>query len=932
MISFKDFFVVLLPKRRMTRLLLSIIYITTVWSWTSQRICFVPLVSRQSTTVMPTTKKASAFYRGRIIRGSQERQQPRSSVSFSRLGPLYYESNNQETCDIARNDSALVNALIRARSTKEVEITLKKSLSENYLNGAKASNDCVDMATKSAGIEMGVNETAIPFSCLSLNATAAALRRMAHISVLETRSGVTSDQKRIISENTTAFSISENGSKARKQMIANLLEAIGVKLMSHRSSLSPSSMQQTANPQELPGVHPLSDVLQALAVLAPDEKRSKKMRPFAVLVVEFLNTHETSDLYKLGPIKLVQCLQAMANLDIDHSSLYNKICDRLLKPDALSKLPARFLAHGLSTLATFQTAKANRKTGILPFSWKLGEQYDTEEINGNKEIDTDILLSRAFMRRLRKPKVRIEATSEDMYRALVATRDLFDLGVMTTMEDEAAILGFTSLRTILEIRSSSPTPFSLTPTHVTGMISSWASLSDQTREDTVIGELLQIWTEEEILERCSLGQMERILSSIRKLNAANNAEVTKRVGERVLSLVEENESSDFQNIFPDFAVEVLRWPVFAHRRNQTAMQPFVQTASLLFSRKSFIRRSSVKEISNFLWFLSIVEQFDEEILLNIGSCLLEDTMVDDCSPNIASRILATFTSLLVLEEKRLSQSLADLKQDLFYSYGGHLLSSNLSDAETSSALYAYAKANYVKDKGVFDHLVNLLASSKANCSSRQLSQTIWSCGKMIAWERQDMELLDDEEAEMEDPPYLENALKIAGELAARAEELSAVDVAQVMWGIGKLEILDEELMSVFGNRTIDISSSMNAAEISNVLWGVAKVQFRDGKLIGSLSDRLASNDIHVSSPRVASSILFSLARLQWKDEIVFEKLSKTMIDDIENVNAQSVANTLWAFRAVRMRPPRELLDTWAITTLGIVPAIGPPAVDNETPN
>ncbi len=924
MISFGDSFALCLHKRRLSWILLSIIYVTTAFSWTSQRICFVPLAARQSTNAIPTGKYNSCDWR-QISRERQGRIQ--RTISCNRLGPLSYEQRNQETYDIARNDSALVNALIRARTTKEVELTLRTSLSQNNLKGTQMSKDCFDGANQSTNNERDVEDAAIPFSCLSLNATAAALRRMAHISVLEMRSDLKSDYKRIISENTTAFSISEDSSNSRKKLIANLLEAIGIKLMSHQSSLSPSSMKQTPNPQEVPGVHPLSDVLQALAVLASDDGKAEKMRPFAVLVVEFLNTHDTSDLYKLGPIKLVQCLQAMAKLDIDHSSLYNKICDRLLKPDALAKLPAQFLAHGLSALATFQTAKAKRKTGELPLSWKVGEQNDVEETDGNKTIDTDIRLSRAFMRRLRKPKVRKDASVEDMYRALVATRDLFDFGAMTTMEDEAAIFGFTSLRTILEIRSSSPTPLVLTPTHVTGMISAWASLSDQSREDTVIGELLNIWTEDEILERCSLGQLERILSSTRKLNAANDAQVAKRVGERILSLVEENESSDFQNIFPDFVVEVLRWPVFGHRKNETTMQPFVKTALLLMNRESFIQRSSVKEISNFLWFLSIVERFDEEILLNLGTCLLEDEMVDNCSPNIASRILATFTSLLVLKETRLSESLTNLKQELFYSYGGHLLSSNLSGAETSSALYAYAKANYVQDKGVFDHLVNLLASSKASCSSRQLSQTIWSCGKMIAWERQDMEVLDGEEAEMEDPPYLENALAIAAELASRAEELSPVDVAQIMWGFGKLEIHDDELLSVFSNRTIEISSLMNGGEVSNVLWGVAKVQFRDGKLMGSLSQRLAEDDIHISSPRVASSIMFSLARLQWKDEFLFRKLSKTMIDEIETVNAQSVANTLWAFRAIRMSPPRELLDTWAITRLGLVPAIDKEATD-----
>ena len=905
MVSFVDFVLILLRKRRTSWVILSILSITTVWSWTSQRIFFVPLASRPATTFTNPAKRTPCIG-GQTILEHQERNRIHPAIASRRVGALHSVREN-----MARDDSELVKCLIRARTANEVKITLKKLSVPSNVKNAKVSQVHMDGTSETDGNEMGAHTVGIPFSCLSLNATAAALRRTAHISVFEARSSYGN-------ECTSNANSTETGI-----LIANLVESIGTKLISHRSSLS----QKKPHLHELPGVYPLSDILQAFAVLTPNGKMAEKLRPFVSLVVEFLNAHETSDLYKLGPIKLVQCLQAMAKLDIEHSSLYDKIVQRLLKPDALAKLPARFLAHGLSALATFQTSKANRNAANSSLHWKNGGQNDIKGINGNKETDMNARLSRAFMRRLRKPKVKKEASIDDMFRALVATRDLFDLGAMTNMEDDAAIFGFTSLHSILAMRKNSQTldkssspSLLLTPTQVTDMITSWAILSDQRQEDTVIDELLQIWTHDEILERCSIGQMESILHSIRKLNAANNAEVTRRVGERLLVLIEENEASYFQNIYPDFGVEILRWPVFAHRRNNTVMEPFINTAFLLFSSKTFLERSSVKEISNFLWFLSIVECFDEDILLNIGNCLLEESMVDDCSPSIASRILATFTSLLVLEKTHSSESLMELKQDLFYSYGGHLLSSKLSRAEISSALYAYAKANYVQDRGVFDHLVNLLASSREKCSSRQLSQTIWSCGKMIAWERQEMELLDDEDAVMEEPPYLENALNIAIELSTRAEELSPKDVAQIFWGIGRLEILNDELSSAFGNRTIEISSYMNAAEVSNVLWGIAKVQFRDGKLIGSLSDRLAADDVRISSPRVASSILFSLGRLQWKDEIVFQKLSKAMIDQIQDVNAQSVANTLWAFRATRMRPPRELLDTWAVARLGIVPA------------
>ena len=43
-----------------------------------------------------------------------------------------------------------------------------------------------------------------------------------------------------------------------------------------------------------------------------------------------------------------------------------------------------------------------------------------------------------------------------------------------------------------------------------------------------------------------------------------------------------------------------------------------------------------------------------------------------------------------------------------------------------------------------------------------------------------------------------------------------------------------------------------------------------------------------------------------------------MIERIDEASAQAVANTLWAYRAVRMTPPKELSASWASEKLGIV--------------
>ncbi|MGK3735947.1 MAG: hypothetical protein ACI90V_002788 [Bacillariaceae sp.] len=917
MIFFRYFKIidVVVKQRRISWILVSIMCSTVVWSWTSQRIIFVPLAARSYTNSKYRHDRQQIKISGLSNYLIQTRPAS-AAASFSRSRSSLLFSDQQVSDPLAINDSELIQTLIQAKTTLEIDLTLRRALYD----------ECVDVDDEE------VNLMGIPFSRLSLNATAATLRRMAHISVLEARTELAKNNRRGTILNTsnnsnvnTDTAVSENSVRLQKKIISNLLEAVGIKLMSHRSALSPSSKSSTSTitqiqkEQELPGVFPLSDVLQALAVLAP----KGKMRPFAILVVEFLNMHDTSELYKLRPIRLVQCLQAMAKLDIDHTVLQSNIISRLLKPDAVSTIPARFLAHGLWALASFQSTKRKAKAATKSSNEKkFRRDYSIEDDEGDDTVNNNndtMRLSRAFMRRLRKQKVAQEASVEDMCRGLAATRDLLNLGAMTNMEDEAAIFGFTCLRTILERKNSTSPSLLMNPTQMTDMISSWATLSDQNREDTVIADLLQICIDDDTIKECNIGQLELIIRSIRKLNVRNHAEVTKSVGERFLNVVEENQYSNFENVYPRSTNEILRWPALVHRKNKSVMEPFINTASLLFTKRSFLERSTVEEIANFLWFLSITRNFDENILSNIGECLLKPEMVDACSPKMASRILATFTSLVVLNEESSSESLTDLKQDLFYSYGGLLLSQSLSPAEISSSLYAYAKANYVQDMGVFDHLVKLLASSMHICSPRQLSQTLWSCGKMIKWERQERLLPEEQNIKKEDPPYLDDALTIMKELSSRVEDLSPADVAQIIWAMGRLEIQDDKLMSIFANRVVDICSSMNSAEVSNVLWGIVRVRYKDRILIESLSDRLTTKDIRIS-PQEAASVLFSMGKLSWKDEHLFGKLSTIMIDQIQDVNAQSIANTLWAFQAIRIRAPRELLNIWAITRLGLKPA------------
>jgi len=232
-------------------------------------------------------------------------------------------------------------------------------------------------------------------------------------------------------------------------------------------------------------------------------------------------------------------------------------------------------------------------------------------------------------------------------------------------------------------------------------------------------------------------------------------------------------------------------------------------------------------------------------------------------------------------------------------------------------LYAYAKANYLQDLGVFDHLVTLLACLRHKGTARQLTQGLWSCAKIFAWERQEVELDGFTFKGNTDPPYLAGAKVITEELSCRAEELSPADIAQIIWALGRLNLREEDnMMSSFVHRSIGLAAKLSSAQISNILWGMAQTQHRDTDVIKILVDRLTSPSVLVS-PKEAASALFSLGKLDWCDEVAFEKLSHTMIDQIDAANAQSIANTLWAYKTVGLVPSQKLMDTWASEKLGL---------------
>jgi len=649
----------------------------------------------------------------------------------------------------------------------------------------------------------------------------------------------------------------------------------------------------------------LTLIVQADIYTDADESEIFMLDRFMETSVEMLTRHEITELKKLGPVRLLQCLQAMARLGIQESALHHRIYEQLLKPNASSRLPARYLAHGLDAVASVIENRAMN-----------GENMGDEN---NEASNETTLLARSFMRRMRKQNVRNEATIDDLCRALLATHDLWHSGGLRELEDEAAIFGFTTLREILKKKREGNV--SLAPRQMATMMVAWGTISTKQKEGgTVIEDLMAICENDEILAKASILELERILSSIKELETINHAGIMKTAGERLVAL-----SLDGR-ISPTAFNSILRCPVLLHRKNQTVMDPYIEACQIAFTSESFLQKSSISEMANFLWFASISQWRHDESLWALGRRIMDPQLCETCSPKLASRILAAYTSIVAQPTTRPSHQLSrndevsDLTSKLFHNYGGHLLSNKLSAAEVSSSLYAYAKVLYFQDMGIFDHLLSLMASMTSSCdapTARQLTQSLWSCGKMSVFDAQDEKVGAASNVEPNESSFARNAQTIARALSRRTEEMSPVDVTQCMWALGRLGSTDEEVLSSFADRAMGMVDELNAVEISNILWGLSKTRFGAGALVDRMATRLSSGSIDIAPKEVAMA-LFALGKMRVADEAVFNNLSTIMIKRIEETSAQGIANTLWAYRNVNLRPPPQLLNLWALQKLGLV--------------
>lgn len=623
----------------------------------------------------------------------------------------------------------------------------------------------------------------------------------------------------------------------------------------------------------------LADILASLAKLGDSENLASR-------VCDLMDRYEDKLVRTLGPRRLVECLESLAILQLHYATLIGRMCDRLQQGDALGKLNACHLSRGLKSLVALAARKEH--DGVI-----------------KKEHERVI---KGLLRRLRKQAVRRKATMTDICQALYAARRL--IHIIDEDDDTLYVATNTMVHTLLRevhLPVVNATSFrSLTAGQIAEiMMASSAFQVNDTNPvfDHVVGSLCQ----KPILERATVPDIARILLSMERLQLSRYHFVVQRLGLRFLELMQK------ESVDPRSANTILRSALLLHRRDRAVMEPFTEAATFLILESpkggdpSFLSACSDVELSNFAWFLSRTRCYDEEALFALANRILEPDILESCSPKSASRVLSSFTELIESSSEEASEINSVLSQ-LFHGLGTHLLTAQLTPAETSATLLAYAKASYIQDMGIFDHLADHLGAIFDRCSIRQVCEGLWACGKMMAWE-------SDKNGEIKsEPPYFKVAREYAAFLASRATQLTAKDVSQAIWASGRLGIADLKIVCAFAYRARQVAPNCTSQEVAIILWGLSKVGYNDRAVILALTDRMI--DLHPSSQE-AATVLYALGRMDIRDDIVFSSMGNIMMEQLETASAQAVANALWAYRTVHIAPPQTLLDSWAIQKLGL---------------
>lgn len=714
--------------------------------------------------------------------------------------------------------------------------------------------------------------------------------------------------------------------------LPDLLKVAGKGVVAHYKSPTESNMT----------LYALQDVLSALSLL-----RRQGMVPMADLICEILERDLQFTLEKLQPRRCVEIIEAANALQLDHPVLLEAVAKRLSKSDALGKLTPPKLVEALHAGTTETAIGFMRRLCKQAVRRELGPQHVVMAIEAagrlvGSEVEEEArrmaysLVTRELSRPMNKGSLMVNRLTPRQAAKVLYAMSRFGWDTLSEQMEE--------LFSVIEGRVHE-----LVPADVELILQSLSGLQVN-KPDLVEKVTLRLRTWFEGGQSFNPRNLNSILSSIYRLCGRDDARILSSyismikivlltdayqsvrdtmsavdvatyvwflsqagrerddgvgvmLGNRLLAL-----ASDDGHIGPSTLTMSVRYAVKLYSRDHPhALRPFIDATKAMCQKSNFLEEISSSNLAFLIEALAIAKCADENLLTALAEAATRSYVVNDCSPSSSRRILSSFTLIV---PRVPTESLRDYLEQMFGLLGGNLLSAQLEPYEAAEAVFAYAKAGYAADMGVFDHLSGLVSDHLSEYSSRTLSQCLWACGKMYVWEQNHPE---DPMA----PPYVKSAMSYAKHLTSSESELSPKDLAQCCWAIGRLRISDPKLMQAFASRAKGVLADCQACETSNILWGLSKAGYNNEADMITISRSMLRSDVE-ALPQEAACVLYALANAEIREDEVFDHLTEVLISQTQDVSAQAIANALWAHNVVGKLPPSKLLQSWAFDKIGLV--------------
>lgn len=619
------------------------------------------------------------------------------------------------------------------------------------------------------------------------------------------------------------------------------------------------------------------------------------------------NDSECSFPRNVNPVLLTKTLCSLATFDMkDEVQLLGIIGNRLIQGDAIGKLNGHYLSLAMWAYASLERPHY----GVL----------------------------KSFSRRLRKSNVRVDMLPVDITRAIWSvSQSMRQLDILSQKEtyfnshsfqhkdiaalrEDAAIMLHTLVGELLKPTNTNNPQVKklqgLNTNQVIDLLWSFFVLDFESNHPFVIE--LTHHIKDDLLQReeCTATHIAKMLWSFHRLRLPIDDEVVQSMVDKFVDimLLEGPHACP-----PPILNQMLRSIVLFQPDHGRSFPQLYRAASTFLNDRSYLQSCNEFECSNFLWCYAMAKHYDKSVILSTTERMRNDDIMSSLTPSSVSRYLWSFTSLVECNEE--DMLMREMLFEMFETLGGILLSTQLKPVDAAKAMWAMAKSSYALNMGIFDHLAEVLSVDfmLERASVQQITQALWACGKMISWEDPLREKL--EFGKVSIPPYVKSAEKFASYLVSLLDRMSAKDISQTIWSLGRLKVKSPSIVYPTANRAAQMAQDkcFNSQELANILWGLSKLEYNEPHVVSHFTDQLRRSSImHSTTPQEASNVLYALAKMCIRDEDTFFSMNQVLMRQPESATTQTIANALWAHETVGLLPPKQLFNSWAKEKLHIV--------------